>query len=340
MSDHALLLSNLGSPRSTSVSDVRSYLNQFLMDPYVIDIPWPLRRLLVGVILAVRPAKSAAAYASIWWPEGSPLVVISQQLTDAVRPLWPHGPTTLAMRYGEPSISTRLLELAQQGIKTVTFAPLYPQFADSTTTTAIEEAQKCIKKNNLSLQLNIVKPFYADPLYIKALAKSAESELAQDFDHLLLSFHGLPESHLKKLDPTGSHCLSDKSCCETASQAVLDTCYRAQCIRSAELFAQEAGLKPEQWSFAFQSRLGKNKWIEPYTDATLEELAARGVKKLLVMSPAFVADCIETLEELGIEGREEFIAAGGEELVLITWLNAQQHWAQALTQICENAVPQ
>ena len=340
MSDHALLLSNLGSPRSTSVSDVRSYLNQFLMDPYVIDIPWPLRRLLVGVILAVRPAKSAAAYASIWWPEGSPLVVISQQLTDAVRPLWPHGPTTLAMRYGEPSISTRLLELAQQGIKTVTFAPLYPQFADSTTTTAIEEAQKCIKKNNLSLQLNIVKPFYADPLYIKALAKSAESELAQDFDHLLLSFHGLPESHLKKLDPTGSHCLSDKSCCETASQAVLDTCYRAQCIRSAELFAQEAGLKPEQWSFAFQSRLGKNKWIEPYTDATLEELAARGVKKLLVMSPAFVADCIETLEELGIEGREEFIAAGGEELVLIPCLNAQQHWAQALTQICENAMPE
>ena len=340
MSDHALLLSNLGSPRSTSVSDVRSYLNQFLMDPYVIDIPWPLRRLLVGVILAVRPAKSAAAYASIWWPEGSPLVVISQQLTDAVRPLWPHGPTTLAMRYGEPSISTRLLELAQQGIKTVTFAPLYPQFADSTTTTAIEEAQKCIKKNNLSLQLNIVKPFYADPLYIKALAKSAESELAQDFDHLLLSFHGLPESHLKKLDPTGSHCLSDKSCCETASQAVLDTCYRAQCIRSAELFAQEAGLKPEQWSFAFQSRLGKNKWIEPYTDATLEDLAARGVKKLLVMSPAFVADCIETLEELGIEGREEFIAAGGEELVLIPCLNAQQHWAQALTQICENTMPQ
>lgn len=337
MSDHALLLSNLGSPRSTSVSDVRSYLNQFLMDPYVIDIPWPLRRLLVGVILAVRPAKSAAAYASIWWPEGSPLVVISEQLTDAVRPLWKYGPTTLAMRYGEPSISTRLLELAKQGIKTVTFAPLYPQFADSTTTTAIEEAKKCIKKHNLSLQLNIVKPFYDDPIYIKALAQSAESELQKDFDHLLLSFHGLPESHLKKLDPTGSHCLKDKSCCETASQAVLDTCYRAQCMRSAELFAQAAGLKPDQWSVAFQSRLGKNKWIEPYTDATLEELAARGVKKLLVMSPAFVADCIETLEELGIEGREDFIATGGEELVLIPCLNAQEHWAQALTQICENS---
>ncbi|HKM27133.1 MAG TPA: ferrochelatase [Thiopseudomonas sp.] len=337
MSDHALLLSNLGSPRSTSVSDVRSYLNQFLMDPYVIDIPWPLRRLLVGIILAVRPAKSAAAYASIWWPEGSPLVVISEQLTDKVRPLWQHGPTLLAMRYGEPSISSRLLELEKQGIKKVTFAPLYPQFADSTTTTAIKEAEKCIKKHNLSLKLNIVQPFYADPLYIHALVKSAEKELQQDFDHLLLSFHGLPESHLKKLDPTGSHCLKDKSCCETASQAVLDTCYRAQCMRSAELFAQASGLRKEQWSVAFQSRLGKNKWIEPYTDATLEELAARGVKKLLVMSPAFVADCIETLEELGIEGREDFIAAGGEELVLIPCLNSQEHWAQALTQICENA---
>lgn len=334
MSDHALLLANLGSPRSTSVSDVRRYLNQFLMDPYVIDIPWPLRRLLVGVILISRPAKSADAYASIWWPEGSPLVVISEQLTAAVRPLWPHGPVTLAMRYGEPSISSRLLELAQQGVKTVTFAPLYPQFADSTTTTAIKEAEQCIKKNNLALKLNIVRPFYADPMYIKALAKSAEAQLQKDFDHLLLSFHGLPESHLKKLDPTGSHCLSDKSCCETAPKAVLDTCYRAQCLRSAELFAHEAGLRPDQWSVSFQSRLGRNKWIEPYTDASLKALAVRGVKKLLVMSPAFVADCIETLEELGIEGREEFLAAGGEELVLIPCLNAQQHWAQALAQIC------
>lgn len=337
MSNHALLLSNLGSPRSTSVSDVRRYLNQFLMDPHVIDLPWPLRRLIVGLILINRPAKSAEAYTSIWWPEGSPLVVISQQLTDAARPFWPHGPVSLAMRYGEPSISTQLIELAKQGIKTVTFAPLYPQFADSTTTTAIKEAEDCIRKHNLALTLNIVKPFYADPLYIHALAKSAEVELAKDFDHLLLSFHGLPERHLKKIDPTGSHCLSDKSCCETASPAVLDTCYRAQCIRSAELFAQQAGLRPDQWSVSFQSRLGRAKWIEPYTDVTLEALAHSGVKKLLVMSPAFVADCIETLEELGIEGREAFIEAGGEELILIPCLNAQEHWAKALVEICENA---
>lgn len=334
MSDHALLLTNLGSPRSTSVNDVRSYLNQFLMDPHVIDLPWPIRRLLVSLILISRPAQSAEAYASIWWPEGSPLVVISEQLTDIARPLWSHGPVSLAMRYGEPSISTCLLELAQQGIKTVTFAPLYPQFADSTTTTAIKEAQRCIKKHNLAIQLNIVPPFYADPAYIQALAKSAEAELQKDFDHLLLSFHGLPERHLKKTDPSNGHCLSDKSCCATASPAVLETCYRAQCMRSAELFAAQAGLRPEQWSVSFQSRLGRAKWIEPYTDATLLELAQRGVKKLLVMSPAFVADCIETLEELGIEGREAFLAAGGSELVLIPCLNAQEHWAKALVEIC------
>lgn len=335
MSDHALLLTNLGSPSSTSVKDVRSYLNQFLMDPHVIDLPWPVRRLLVSLILISRPAKSAEAYASIWWPEGSPLIVLSQQLTEAVRPLWPHGPVSLAMRYGEPSISSRLLELAKQGVKTVTFAPLYPQFADSTTTTAIKEAERCIRKHKLAIDLKVVPPFYAEPAYIDALVKSSAAELQHDFDHLLLSFHGLPESHLTKLDPTGSHCLADKSCCDNANQAVLDTCYRAQCMRSAQLFADAAGLRPEQWSVAFQSRLGRNKWIEPYTDATLTELAQRGVKKLLVMSPSFVADCIETLEELGIEGREDFIAAGGEELVLIPCLNAESYWAQALTDICE-----
>ena len=165
MSDHALLLTNLGSPSSTSVKDVRSYLNQFLMDPHVIDLPWPVRRLLVSLILISRPAKSAEAYASIWWPEGSPLIVLSQQLTEAVRPLWPHGPVSLAMRYGEPSISSRLLELAKQGVKTVTFAPLYPQFADSTTTTAIKEAERCIRKHKLAIDLKVVPPFMLSRLY-------------------------------------------------------------------------------------------------------------------------------------------------------------------------------
>ena len=335
MTQHALLLVNLGSPASTSVADVRSYLNQFLMDPYVIDLPWPLRRLLVSLILLSRPAKSAHAYQSIWWPEGSPLVEISRQLTDAVRPLWTQGPVELAMRYGEPSIETSLRKLAGQGITRVTFAPLYPQFADSTTTTALVEAQRVIAAHQLPLKLSVLQPFFAQPEYLDALAASVKPYLEQGFDHLLMSYHGLPERHLHKTDPTGTHCLKGADCCQRASGAVLQSCYRAQCYQVSAGFAERAGLQAGQWSVAFQSRLGRAKWIEPYTEARLDELAAQGVKKLLVMCPAFVADCIETLEEIGIRGREQFIAAGGEELILVPCLNTQPQWVEALANICE-----
>ena len=335
MTQHALLLVNLGSPASTSVADVRSYLNQFLMDPYVIDLPWPLRRLLVSLILLSRPAKSAHAYQSIWWPEGSPLVEISRQLTDAVRPLWTQGPVELAMRYGEPSIETSLRKLAGQGITRVTFAPLYPQFADSTTTTALVEAQRVIAAHQLPIKLSVLQPFFAQPEYLDALAASVKPYLEQGFDHLLMSYHGLPERHLHKTDPTGTHCLKGADCCQRASGAVLQSCYRAQCYQVSAGFAERAGLQAGQWSVAFQSRLGRAKWIEPYTEARLDELAAQGVKKLLVMCPAFVADCIETLEEIGIRGREQFIAAGGEELILVPCLNTQPQWVEALANICE-----
>mgnify|MGYP006313902707 FL=1 len=335
MTQHALLLVNLGSPASTSVADVRSYLNQFLMDPYVIDLPWPLRRLLVSLILLSRPAKSAHAYQSIWWPEGSPLVEISRQLTDAVRPLWTQGPVELAMRYGEPSIETSLRKLAGQGITRVTFAPLYPQFADSTTTTALVEAQRVIAAHQMPLKLSVLQPFFAQPEYLDALAASVKPYLEQGFDHLLMSYHGLPERHLHKTDPTGTHCLKGADCCQRASGAVLQSCYRAQCYQVSAGFAERAGLQAGQWSVAFQSRLGRAKWIEPYTEARLDELAAQGVKKLLVMCPAFVADCIETLEEIGIRGREQFIAAGGEELILVPCLNTQPQWVEALANICE-----
>lgn len=337
MTEQALLLVNLGSPASTEVADVRRYLNQFLMDPYVVDLPWPLRRLLVSMILIKRPEQSAHAYASIWWPEGSPLVVLSQRLTDAVRPYWTEGPVELAMRYGEPSIEQSLVKLAKQGIKQVTFAPLYPQFADSTTTTAITEARRVILEKRLDLNLSILQPFYDQPEYLDALVDSVRPHLAQAFDHLLLSFHGLPERHLHKTDPTGSHCLKTTDCCQRAEGAVLASCYRAQCLQSAAAFAERAGLAAGQWSVSFQSRLGRAKWIEPYTEAHLEELAAQGVKKLLVMCPAFVADCIETLEEIGDRGREQFIAAGGEELQLIPCMNTHDSWVQALVTLCRRA---
>jgi len=337
MTEQALLLVNLGSPASTEVADVRRYLNQFLMDPYVVDLPWPLRRLLVSMILIKRPEQSAHAYASIWWPEGSPLVVLSQRLTNAVRPYWTEGPVELAMRYGEPSIEQSLVKLAKQGIKQVTFAPLYPQFADSTTTTAITEARRVIREKRLDLTLSILQPFYDQPEYLDALVDSVRPHLTQAFDHLLLSFHGLPERHLHKTDPTGSHCLKTTDCCQRAEGAILASCYRAQCLQSAAAFAERAGLVAGQWSVSFQSRLGRAKWIEPYTEAHLEELAAQGVKKLLVMCPAFVADCIETLEEIGDRGREQFIAAGGEELQLIPCMNTHDSWVQALVTLCRRA---
>ncbi|NMZ06508.1 ferrochelatase [Pseudomonas proteolytica] len=336
MTDHALLLVNLGSPASTSVADVRSYLNQFLMDPYVIDLPWPVRRLLVSLILIKRPAQSAHAYASIWWDEGSPLVVLSRRLQQQMTAQWTQGPVELAMRYGEPSIESVLTRLAGQGISKVTLAPLYPQFADSTVTTVIEEARRVVRDKQLALQFSILQPFYDQPEYLDALVASARPHLQQDYDHLLFSFHGLPERHLNKLNP-GHSLEGSGDCCANASPEVRTTCYRGQCFSVARDFAARMGLADDKWSVAFQSRLGRAKWIEPYTEARLEALAQQGVKKLLVMCPAFVADCIETLEEIGDRGLEQFREAGGEELVLVPCLNDDPQWAVALNTLCERA---
>lgn len=336
MTDHALLLVNLGSPASTSVADVRSYLNQFLMDPYVIDLPWPVRRLLVSLILIKRPEQSAHAYASIWWEEGSPLVVLSRRLQQQMTAQWSHGPVELAMRYGEPSIETVLTRLAAQGIRKVTLAPLYPQFADSTVTTVVEEARRVLREKKLDLPLAILQPFYDQPEYLDALVASAKPHLQQDYDHLLFSFHGLPERHLQKLNP-GHTFDGATDCCANAPAQVRATCYRGQCFSVARDFAARMGLPEDKWSVAFQSRLGRAKWIEPYTEARLETLAQQGVKKLLVMCPAFVADCIETLEEIGDRGLEQFREAGGEELVLVPCLNDDPQWAKALNALCEKA---
>lgn len=339
MTDHALLLVNLGSPASTSVADVRSYLNQFLMDPYVIDLPWPIRRLLVSLILIKRPEQSAHAYASIWWEEGSPLVELTRRLRTQVEPLWAHGPVEIAMRYGQPSLQSVLGKLAAQGVRKVTLAPLYPQFADSTVTTVIEEARRVVADDRLPIEFAVLKPFYDQPEYLDALAESVRPYVEQDYDHLLLSFHGLPERHIKKLLPKDEprHCLADGDCCMKASPQTLAVCYRAQCMHAARSVAQRLGLPADKWSVAFQSRLGRDKWIEPYTEARLDALAKGGAKKILVMCPAFVADCIETLEEIGDRGRETFIEAGGEELVLVPCLNDGAQWAQALTGLCERA---
>ncbi len=318
-----------GLPDSTRVEDVRRYLDQFLMDPYVVDLPWPLRRLLVSLILIKRPAESAHAYSSIWWDEGSPLIVLSRRLQEAMKPHWPHGPVELAMRYGQPAIEKVLLDLARRGIQRVTLAPLYPQFADSTTTTAEQEVRRVIAAHRLGLEVSTLPPFYDQPVYLDALVESVRPYLQQPHDHLLLSFHGLPERHIRKLVKDPAHDLLAENSRNVSPEA-LALCYRSQCLRTAEAFAERAGLEQGRWSVSFQSRLGRAKWIEPYTDAKLDELVQRGVKRLLVMCPAFVADCIETLEEIGMRGREQFISAGGEDLVLIPCLNDHPAWVGAL----------
>jgi ferrochelatase len=230
-----------------------------------------------------------------------------------------------------------LLDLAKQdGIEEILLVPLYPHYADSTIKTTIEEAKSVIARHKLDVKLIVIQPFYQEPAYIDALVASTAPWLDAEggFDHILFSYHGLPESHLTKADPTGSHCLKSDDCCQVASPAHA-SCYRHQVLRTTELFVEKAGLKPEQYSVAFQSRLGRAKWLEPSTVDTLEKLAQQGVKNLLVMCPAFVTDCLETLEEIALQGDEEFKQAGGESLTLIPCLNDHEQWVAVISRWCE-----
>jgi len=340
MGNRAVLLTNLGSPDQPDVPSVRKYLNQFLMDPYVIQLPWILRRLIVGLfVLPFRPKASAHAYQSVWWEGGSPLIVLSMRLLEAVRKKT-DVPVDIAMRYGSPAIETKILELAKhEGIEEILLIPLYPHYADSTIKTTVEEAKSVIARHKLNVKLVVLQPFYQEQDYIDSLVASTAPWISDEsaFDHILFSYHGLPESHLIKADPTGSHCLQKADCCQTPSPAHA-VCYRHQVLRTTECFVQKAGLKPEQYSVAFQSRLGKAKWLEPSTVNTLEKLAQNGVKKLLVLCPAFVTDCLETLEEIALQGAEEFKQAGGESLTLIPCLNDHDDWVSVIAKWCEDGI--
>ena len=337
MTNRAVLLANLGSPDQPDTASVRRYLNQFLMDPFVIQLPWVLRRMIVSLfVLPRRPKSSAEAYQSIWTEEGSPLVVLSDRLLKAVQKKT-DVPVAMSMRYGKPSIESELIKLANtDGVDEVLFIPMYPHFADSTIKTSVVEAQRVIEQHKLAVKLTVFQPFYQRDDYIDALAASTKPWINADnnFDHVLFSYHGLPESHLIKADPTGTHCLKSADCCQIASDAHA-SCYRHQVLRTTECFVEKTGLRPEQYSIAFQSRLGKAKWLEPSTVDTLEKLAKSGVKKLLVMCPAFVTDCLETLEEIELAGAEQFEEAGGESLTLIPCLNDHEQWVSVISNWCE-----
>lgn len=325
-----VLLVNLGSPDSTSTKDVRKYLDEFLMDERVIDVPYLLRAFLVkGIILNTRPKKSAAAYKKIWWEEGSPLIVLSERLREKTAELT-SVPVVLAMRYGNPSIKFGLQELADKGVDDVLIVPLYPQFAMATTETILVLAEEIRKKHFPKMQFTNVPAFYKHPDYVRALGNSIKNQLKDKaWDHLLFSYHGVPERHIKKSDVTKSHCKIDDQCCQTASTAH-DFCYRHQCYETTRQVSEYLGLKAGSFSTSFQSRLGRDPWLQPYTDQTIEKFAHDGVKKLAIVTPAFVSDCLETLEEIGMEGKEEFLKNGGEAFHVIPCLNDGDEWVKTL----------
>ncbi len=338
MTQHTgVLLVNTGSPDSPAVADVRRYLGQFLMDGRVLDMPWPLRKLIVGgFILPARPKRSAEAYRAIWWPEGSPQVVLSRRLAERLQAAT-SLPVALAMRYGTPSIEAGLAELATRGVGDLLLVPLFPHYAMSTTESVVEETRAVLARLKSEMPVHVLPPFYDNPLYLDALVASAAPYLAQGYDHLLFSYHGLPERHLRKTDPTGGHCLQVAACCSVASPAHA-TCYRHQVLRTTDLFVRAAGVPADKYSVAFQSRLGRDSWLQPATAGELVRLAQAGVSKLLVICPAFVADCLETVEEIGRAGRESFLAAGGQSFTLIPALNDQLRWVATLEQLIQTAL--
>jgi protoporphyrin/coproporphyrin ferrochelatase len=337
MNNRAVLLVNLGSPDSTSFADVRTYLREFLMDGRVLDAPYPVRWCIVHLaILPRRPVQSAEAYEKIWTRQGSPLVATSQKVQKALQDR-AGARVELAMRYRHPSIPDAIRKLADEGIEEVLLIPLFPHYAMSSYETAVERVREVIAAIAPRMLLKILPPYYDHPDYIRALTAAASGHLSQDYDHLLFSFHGIPERHLRKSDPTGRHSLAPDDCRGSVCP-VPATCYRAQCFRTAEAFVHAASIPKHKYSVAFQSRLGRDPWLKPQTDRVIEDLAKTGTRKLLVICPSFVSDCLETLEEIAMRGRQTFLDSGGTDLQLIPCLNEHPQWLDFLEKVTREFV--
>jgi len=327
-----VLLIQLGTPTAPTTSAVRRFLREFLSDPWVLDISAPARWALLNlVILPFRPKKSAHAYQQIWTEEGSPLMVHSVALAERLADeLGQSHAVALGMRYGQPSIPEALKQLDAAGATEVVVLPLYPQYAMSSTGTGLAALYSEAGRKDVVPPLQVISDFYDHPLYLDACASLIEHERS-DFqpDHILFSYHGLPERQVKKSDRSGSHCLASDTCCDRIT-AANHSCYRAQCYATTRGLAERLSLGADDYCVGFQSRLGRTPWIQPFTDEVLVQLAAQGVKRLLVTCPSFVSDCLETLEEIGIRAKADFIAAGGEDLRLVPCLNSEPAWVQAV----------
>ena len=313
-----ILLVNLGSPDSTNVEDVRTYLREFLMDKKVLDSPWIIRKTIVELfILPKRPEKSAEAYRKIWTKDGSPLIVISKILREMVQKQM-DIPVVLAMRYKNPSIEAGLQELYDKGVRDILVVPLYPQYTMSSTETVADKVLEIQKKSYKDTKINFLKAFYNHPDYIKVLGDSIKENLPEEYDKILFTYHGIPERHDNKALRAAK-----------ISKLPIET-YRNQCFETTRLLTEYLQLPEDKYTTSFQSRLGRDPWIKPYTDYVLEEFPEQGVKNLVVCSPAFVADCLETLEEISMEGQEEFLKAGGKQFTYIPCLNDRQEWVDTL----------
>ena len=325
-----VLLLQLGTPDSTEVGDVRRYLREFLGDPRVLDAPAPLRAFLLNVvILPFRPRRSAELYKKIWTPEGSPLLLHTEALAAKLADRLGDGfRVEVAMRYRHPSIESALDRLVD--CERIVVVPLFPQYASASGGSAVARLFEIVASRVNLPEVTTTGAFYGDPRYLGAVTGVARPLLAGfSPDHVLFSYHGLPESQITKADPSGSWCLATESCCDAITD-VNRNCYRAQSYATSRALAAALGLADGMWSTSFQSRLAGQQWIRPFTDHVLPDLYERGVGRLAVLTPSFVADCLETLEEIGIRGRNQWAELGGEDFLLVPCLNADDAWADAL----------
>ena len=322
---------NLGSPDSTSIPDVKKYLDEFLMDKRVIGKSYIFRWILVKlIILNTRPKKSAKAYKKIWWKEGSPLIVLSERLFNKVEKAL-DIPVALAMRYGSISINKGINKLVNKGINEILVLPLYPHYAMSSYETVVEKVKEEVNDNFPDVKIKIVPPFYQNDQYIDLLSSKIFNTIKKiQYDHILFSYHGIPVSHLKISDTTNNHCYKTKDCCNVKS-AAHKTCYKHQVLETTKLVVEKLNIGEDKYSNSFQSRLPNEPWLKPYTDSELVRLAKAGKKRLVIVTPAFVTDCLETLEEIAMEGKEEFIEAGGEQYSYVPCLNDDENWAKLIS---------
>lgn len=324
MKKKGVLLINLGSPDSTDVQDVKKYLREFLMDPLVLDTPYLVRKFVVEcAILPKRPAASAEAYKKIWWDEGSPLIILSKRLRQKLQQKL-DVPVALGMRYQSPSVKSALQELHNKGVTEVLVIPLYPQYTMSSTETVVLKTNEIRQKYFKDMNLTFLNSFYNRPDYVKVLADRVREQLPENFDKLLFSYHGIPERHDQKAVEKG----------KKHPELKIKT-YRDQCYETTELIRQELGLPEDKVFVSFQSRLGKDPWIKPYTDFVLKDFPEEGVKNIAVVAPAFVADCLETLEEIAMGYEELFLESGGEKYKYLACLNDSDPWVEVLAKWVE-----